>query len=204
MPVKVLVLFYSTYGHMYTMAKAAAEGVQAAGAEAVVKRVAETLPVEVLEKMHAVEAQKAFVHVPVATVDELGQYDAIILGNPTRFGLMSAQMKTFWDATGQLWMQGALVGKVGSVMSSSATQHGGNEATILSTHIMLLHHGMIIVGLAGFQGVSGVEEVSGCTPYGASTIAGSMGQRMPSENELNGARHQGKHVATIATKLAKP
>jgi NAD(P)H dehydrogenase (quinone) len=202
---KILVVFYSTYGHVYKMAEAIAEGVKEVdGAEVELRRVPETLPDEVLEAMGALEAQKAFAHVPVATVDDLASADAIIFGTPTRFGNMVGQMRQFLDATGQLWLQGALVGKVGSVFASSATQHGGQESTILSFHTTLLHQGMVIVGLPySFQGQMGVDEIKGGSPYGASTIAGSQGERMPSENELAAARFQGKHVATIAAKLAK-
>ena len=201
---KVLVVFYSTYGHVYRMAEAVAEGArEVAGSQVELRRVPETLPDEVLGKMGALEAQKAFAHVPVATVDELATADAIVFGTPTRFGNMAAQMKQFLDATGQLWMKGALVGKVGSVFTSSATQHGGQESTILSTHVVLLHQGMVIVGLPyAFQGQMGVDEIKGGSPYGASTIAGGDGSRMPSEIELSGARFQGKHVASIAAKLA--
>jgi NAD(P)H dehydrogenase (quinone) len=202
---KVLVLFYSTYGHVHRMAEAVAEGArEVAGAEVVLQRVPETLPPEVLDRMGATEAQKAFAHVPVCTVDELPTYDAIIFGTPTRFGNMCGQMRQFLDATGQLWFTGALVGKVGSVFTSSATQHGGQESTILSFHTTLLHQGMLIVGLPySFAGQMGVTELSGCSPYGASTIAGGQGERLPSPNELAGARFQGKHVATIAAKLVR-
>jgi len=202
---KVLVVFYSTYGHIYQMAQAVAEGVkQVAGAEVELRRVPETLPDGVLEQMGAVDAQKAFSHIPVCSVDELAAADAVIFGTPTRFGNMCGQMRQFLDATGQLWANGSLVGKVGSVFASSATQHGGQESTILSFHISLLHQGFVIVGLPyAFQGQMGVDEISGCSPYGASTIAGGDGSRLPSENELAGARFQGKHVANIAAKLAK-
>jgi NAD(P)H dehydrogenase (quinone) len=202
---KVLIVYYSTYGHVHKMAEAIAEGVQQiAGTEAVLRRVPETLPVEVLEKMGAVVAQQALSHIPICTVDELATADAVIFGTPTRFGNMCGQMRQFLDATGQLWAQGALVGKVGSVFTSSATQHGGQESTILSFHISLLHHGFVIVGLPyAFQGQMKINEVTGCSPYGASTIAGGAGERMPSENELDGARFQGKHVAEIAKKLVK-
>jgi NAD(P)H dehydrogenase (quinone) len=201
---KVLVVFYSTYGHVFKMAEAVAEGVkQVAGAEVELRRVPETLPDEVLAKMGAVDAQKAFSHVPVCTVDELSGADAIIFGTPTRFGNMCGQMRQFLDATGQLWANGSLVGKVGSVFTSSATQHGGQESTILSFHITLLHHGFVVVGLPyAFQGQMRNDEISGGSPYGASTIAGTSGERTPSENELDGARFQGKHVAEIASKLA--
>jgi len=201
---KVLIVYYSTYGHVHQMAEAIAEGVQQVdGAEAVLRRVPETLPDEILEKMGAVDAQQAISHVPVCTVDELASADAVIFGTPTRFGNMCGQMRQFLDATGQLWAEGALVGKVGSVFTSSATQHGGQEATILSFHISLLHHGFVLVGLPyAFQGQMKTDEVTGGSPYGASTIAGGSGERMPSENELDGARFQGKHVAEIAKKLA--
>ncbi len=200
---KVLILYYSLYGHLHKMAQAIAEGVQQVkGAEAVLRRVPETLPRDVLEKMGAVEAQKALAHIPIATVEELAKADAIIFGTPTRFGNMVGQMRQFLDATGQLWQQGALVGKVGSVFTSSATQHGGQESTILSFQITLLHHGMVIVGLPyAFQGQMRIDEITGGSPYGASTITGTNGERMPSDNELAAARFQGKHVATIAAKL---
>jgi NAD(P)H dehydrogenase (quinone) len=201
---KALVVFYSTYGHIYQMAEAVAEGVkQVNGAEVELRRVPETLPDGVLEQMGAVDAQKAFSHIPVCTVDELAAADAVIFGTPTRFGNMCGQMRQFLDATGQLWTNGSLVGKVGSVFASSATQHGGQESTILSFHISLLHQGFVIVGLPyAFQGQMRVDEITGGSPYGATTIAGGDGSRMPSENELEAARFQGKHVAGIATKLA--
>jgi len=200
---KVLIVYYSSYGHVHRMAEAVAEGVlQVPGAEAVLRRVPETLPATVLEQMGAAEAQASMVHVPICTVDELASADAVIFGTPTRFGNMCGQMRQFLDATGQLWAKGALVGKVGSVFASSATQHGGQETTILSFHITLLHHGFVIIGLPyTFQGQMGVDEVSGGSPYGASTIAGGSGERMPSENELNAARFQGRHVTGIAAKL---
>lgn len=200
---KVLVVYYSMYGHVYALAQAAAEGARSVeGVEAILRRVPETLPEEVLEKMGALEAQKRQAGVPVCTVDELGQADAIIFGTPTRFGNMCGQMRQFLDATGQLWVKGALVGKAGSVITSSNTQHGGQESTILSFHITLLHQGMVIVGLPyAFQGQMTMDEISGGSPYGASTIAGGDGSRFPSENELAGARYQGEHVARIAKKL---
>ena len=202
---KVLIVYYSMYGHVHRMAEAVAEGVrEVPGAEAVLRRVPETLPEEVLRAMGALEAQKAFAHIPICTVDELTKADAVIFGTPTRFGNMCGQMKQFIDATGQLWATGALVGKVASVFTSSATQHGGQESTILSFHVPLMHQGMIIVGLPyAFQGQMTIGEISGCSPYGASTIAGTKGERLPSENELDGARFQGKHVAMIALKLTK-
>jgi NAD(P)H dehydrogenase (quinone) len=201
---KALVVFYSTYGHIYQMAEAMAEGVkQVNGAEVELRRVPETLPDGVLEQMGAVDAQKAFSHIPVCTVDELVAADAVIFGTPTRFGNMCGQMRQFLDATGQLWVDGSLVGKVGSVFASSATQHGGQESTILSFHISLLHLGFVIVGLPyAFQGQMRMDEITGGSPYGATTIAGGDGSRMPSENELEAARFQGKHVTEIASKLA--
>jgi NAD(P)H dehydrogenase (quinone) len=154
--------------------------------------------------MGAVEAQKSFADVPVCTVDELAQADAVIFGTPTRFGNMCGQMRQFLDATGQLWFEGSLVGKVGSVFASSATQHGGQESTILSFHITLLHQGFVIVGLPyAFQGQMVIDEITGGSPYGASTITGGQGERMPSENELAAARYQGKHVTGIASKLSQ-
>jgi NAD(P)H dehydrogenase (quinone) len=200
---KVLIVFYSTYGHIFKMAEAVAEGVkEVAGAEVKILRVPETLPEEVLGKMGAVDAQKAFSHVPVCTVDELAEADAIIFGTPTRFGNMCGQMRQFLDATGQLWANGSLIGKVGSVFASSATQHGGQESTILTFHVTLLHQGFVIVGLPyAFQGQMRIDEGTGGSPYGATTIAGGDGSRMPSENELEAARFQGKHVASIAAKL---
>jgi NAD(P)H dehydrogenase (quinone) len=202
---KVLVVFYSMYGHVYRMAEAVAEGAkEVRGVEVEMRRVPETLPEEFLAKMGALEAQKAFSQVPVCTVDELALADAIIFGTPTRFGNMCGQMRQFLDATGQLWAKGALVGKVGSVFTSSATQHGGQESTILSFHITLLHQGMVIVGLPySFQGQMRIDEITGSSPYGASTIAGGQGERMPSDNELSAARFQGTHVAKIAVKLVK-
>jgi NAD(P)H dehydrogenase (quinone) len=202
---KVLIIFYSMYGHIYKMAEAVAEGVrEVPGAEPVLRRFPETLPPNVLELMGAVEAQKALAHIPVCTVDELESADAIIFGTPTRFGNMCGQMRQFMDATGQIWVRGGLVGKVGSVFTSSATQHGGQESTILSSHITLIHQGMVIVGLPyTFAGQMRMDEITGGSPYGASTIAGGKGERMPSENELAGARFQGKHVADIARRLTR-
>jgi len=186
------------------MAEAIAEGArEVEGAEVEMCRVPETLPEEVLQKMGALEAQKAFAHVPVCTVEKLSEADAIIFGTPTRFGNMCGQMRQFLDAASNLWVEGTLVGKAGSVFTSSATQHGGQESTILSFHLTLLHLGMVIVGLPyAFQGQMRIDEITGGSPYGASTIAGGQGERMPSENELEAARFQGKHVATIASKLS--
>ena len=202
---KVVIVYYSLYGHVHQMAEAVAEGVkQVKGADAVMFRVPETLTDEILNKMGASEAQKKFAHIPVCTVNDLASADAIIFGTPTRFGNMCGQMRQFLDATGGLWAKGALVGKVGSVFTSSATQHGGQESTILTFYTNLLHHGMVVVGLPySFEGQSRLDEITGGSPYGASTIAGTKGERMPSENELNAARFQGKHVAEIAAKLSR-
>jgi NAD(P)H dehydrogenase (quinone) len=196
---KVLVLYYSSYGHIETMATAVAEGARAAGADVAVKRVPELVPDDVARKSGFKLEQAA----PIATVDELPQYDAIIFGTPTRFGNMAAQMRNFLDQTGGLWAGGKLIGKVGSVFVSTATQHGGQETTITSFHTTLLHQGMVIVGVPYSEARQmTVAEISGGSPYGASTIAGSDGARQPSENELAIARFQGGHVARIAARLA--
>jgi NAD(P)H dehydrogenase (quinone) len=202
---KVLVVFYSMYGHVHKLAEAIVEGAkEVKGAEVELRRVPETLSDEILGKMGAIEPQKAFEHIPVCTVDELGEADAILFGTPTRFGNMCGQMKQFLDATGKLWMSGKLVGKVGSVFTSSNTQHGGQETTILTFFAVLMHQGMVIAGLPyTFKGQMTMDEISGCSPYGASTIAGGGGERQPSDNELDGARYQGRHVAEIASKLSK-
>lgn len=201
---KVLVVFYSMYGHNLAMAKAVVEGAQAAGAQADLRRIPETLPVEVLEKMHAVEAQKAFASVPLASIEDLASYDAIIVASPTRFGSVPAQVQAFFDQTGQLWFGGKLVGKIGSALVSSASQHGGQETTFGGIHNFFLHHGMAIVGLPyAFQGQMGIDEIKGGSPYGATTITGGQGERLPSAVELEAARYQGKHVATLAAKLAQ-
>jgi len=195
---KVLVLYYSSYGHMETMAHAAAEGAKTAGAHVDVKRVPETVPAEVAKSSHFKTEQAA----PVATPDELANYDAVIFACGTRYGTMASQMRAFMDQTGGLWMKGALVGKVGSAMTSSATQHGGQESTILGFIPTMLHHGMVVVGLPySFQGQMGMTEITGGSPYGASTITGGDGSRMPSDNEKEAARYQGAHVAKIAAKL---
>jgi|SRR6476469_9772928 len=201
---KTLVLFYSTYGHVWKMAEAVAEGArQVAGNEVVVKRVRETLPPELLDMIHATEAQKAFAHIPVAAPEELAEYDAIIIGVPTRYGNIASQMQAFLDGTGGLWAKGALIGKVAGAFTSTATQHGGQETTLRSLHTEFLHHGLVIVGLPySFQGQTTLTEISGGSPYGATTIAGGQGERLPSENELEGARFQGRHTAEIASKLA--
>jgi NAD(P)H dehydrogenase (quinone) len=200
---KILVVYYSMYGHIHRMAEAVAEGAKTVkGADVSMYRVPETLTEEVLGKMGALATQKGFAHVPVCTVDDLAAADAIIFGTPTRFGNMCGQMRQFLDATGGLWAKGALIGKVGSVFASSATQHGGQESTILTFLTTLLHQGMVVVGLPySFDGQMRIDEITGGSPYGASTIAGTQGERMPSENELNAARFQGRHVAEIAAKL---
>lgn len=196
---KILVLYYSSYGHLEIMANAVAEGARGvAGTSVEVKRVPELVPEEVAKKSGFKLDQKA----PIATVDELPNYDAIIFGAPTRFGVAAAQMRNFLDQTGGLWAKGALIGKVGSVFTSTATQHGGQESTILSFHTTLLHQGMIIVGLPySCTAQTTLKEITGGSPYGASTIAGGDGSRMPSENELGMARFQGDHVAKITAKL---
>ncbi len=197
---KILVLYYSSYGHIETMAEAIAEGARRAeGAEVTIKRVPELVPAEVAEKAGMKLDQGA----AVATPGELADYDAIVFGTPTRFGNMAAQMRNFLDQTGGLWAKGALVGKVGSVFTSTGTQHGGQETTITSFHTTLLHHGMVIVGVPyACEGLSNMDEITGGSPYGATTLAGGNGARRPSENELGIARFQGEHVARIAAKLA--
>jgi NAD(P)H dehydrogenase (quinone) len=199
----VLIVYYSMYGHIYRMAEAVQEGAGSVnGADVRIRRVPETLPEGVLQKMGALETQKSLAHVPICQMEELAAADAIIFGAPTRFGNMCGQMRQFLDATGGLWAKGALVGKVGSVFTSSGTQHGGQESTLLTFHVTLLHLGMVIVGLPyTFAGQTRIDEITGGSPYGASTIAGGDGKRMPSENELAAARFQGRHVAEIATKL---
>jgi len=198
---RILVLYYSSYGHIETMARAVAEGAaEVAGAEVAVKRVHELVPEEVCRASGVKIDQDA----PFADPNELGDYDAIIVGAPTRFGNMAAQMRNFLDQTGPLWTRGALVGKVGSAFTSTASQHGGQETTLTSIHLTLMHHGMIIVGLPySFAGNTEMGEISGGTPYGASTITGPDGSRQPSGNELAGARYQGRHVAGIAARLAR-
>jgi NAD(P)H dehydrogenase (quinone) len=197
---RILILYYSGYGHTEVMAHAVADGVRAAeGCEAIVKRVPELVSDDIAAGADMKTDQSA----PIASPDELADYDAIIFGTPTRFGNMAAQMRNFLDQTGGLWATGALIGKPGSVFVSTASQHGGQETTITSFHTTLLHHGMIVIGLPySFAGNTIMSEISGGTPYGASTIAGADGSRMPSENELAGARFQGEHVARITLKLA--
>jgi len=195
---KVLVLYYSMYGHIETMAKAMAEGARSVeGTEVTLKRVPDLMPEDVARKAGAKLDQAA----PIATVDELPNYDAIIFGTPTRFGNMCAQMRNFLDQTGRLWLNGSLIGKVGSVFTSTGTQHGGQETTITSFHITLLHHGMIVVGVPySCQEIMNMREITGGSPYGASTLAGVDGSRQPSENEIRIARFQGAHVAEVAKK----
>jgi NAD(P)H dehydrogenase (quinone) len=195
---RVLVLYYSSYGHIETMANAVAEGARSAGATVDIKRVPETVPAEAAKASYFKLDQKA----PVATIDDLANYDAIIIGTPTRFGRVSSQMASFLDQAGGLWMSGVLNGKVGAAFSSTATQHGGQETTLFSIITNLLHFGLIVVGLPySFQGQMRIDEITGGSPYGATTIAGSQGQRQPSSNELEGARFQGKLVAETAKKL---
>lgn len=197
---KLLVLYYSTYGHVETLAGAIAEGARGAGATVAVKRVPELMSEEVARKAGAKLDQAA----PIASVDELADYDAIIFGTPTRFGNMAAQMRNFLDQTGGLWMQGKLIGKLGSVFASTGVQHGGQETTITSFHTTLLHHGMIIVGVPfSAPELMNMDEITGGTPYGATTVAKPDGSRRPSENELKIARFQGRHVAELAAKLAR-
>lgn len=202
---KLYVVFYSMYGHVHKLAEAVAEGARSVqGTEVKLFQTPELLPDGVLKKSGAAAARKAFAQIPVIAVDELAEADAIIFGTPTRFGMMAAQMRNLLDQTGPLWAQGALIGKVGSVFTASATQHGGQETTIVSFHTTLLHHGMIIVGIPYSEsGISSMEGISGGSPYGASTITGSDGLRKPSENELAIARFQGKHVAEITKSLVQ-
>jgi len=200
---RILVVFYSMYGHVQKLAEAVAEGIrEVPGCEAVLRRVPETLPEEVLGSMGALEAGKGMAHIPLVQLEDLASADAVIFGTPTRFGNMCGQMRQFLDSTGQLWLQGALVGKVGSVFASTGTQHGGQETTLTSFHTTLLHHGMVIVGVPyAEQRLVNMAEITGGTPYGATTLAGADGSRQPSENELAIARYQGAHVARIARKL---
>ena len=197
---KVLVLYYSSYGHIEKMADAVAEGARAGGAEVEIRRVAETAPDEVVK---AAGFKTDTAHPLIEGPDALANYDAIIVGAPTRYGRMPSQMAAFWDTTGGLWAKGALIGKVGGAFTSTASQHGGQETTLFSLITNLLHHGLSIVGLDyGFQGQMGVDEIKGGSPYGASTITDGDGSRQPSEIELEGARFQGAHVAKIAAKLS--
>lgn len=204
MATNVHVVFYSMYGHLYTMAEAVASGArEVPNTQVQLFQVPELIPADVLEKHGAAAARAAFAHVPVIKPEQLAEADAIIFGTPTRFGNMAAQMRNFLDQTGQLWVKGGLIGKVGSVFASTASQHGGQETTITSFHTTLLHHGMIIVGVPySQQGLLAMNEISGGSPYGATTLAGGDGKRTPSANELAIAKFQGKHVAEIAAKLA--
>lgn len=201
---KIQVIFYSMYGHVYTMAEAVAQGArEVEGADVTIYQVPELVPADILEKSGAEAARKAFAHVPTAVPGKLADADAIIFGTPTRFGNMCAQMRNFLDQTGPLWANGALVGKVGSVFTATATQHGGQETTLTSFHTTLLHHGMVIVGVPySEQRQMTLDEITGGSPYGASTITGGTGDRQPSENELAIARFQGRHVAEVTKKLA--
>ncbi|UXY15179.1 NAD(P)H:quinone oxidoreductase [Chitiniphilus purpureus] len=202
MTTKVQIVFYSMYGHVYRLAEAVAEGVREAGAEATLLQVSELVPEEILAKSGADKARAVFSHVPLAQVGQLAEADAIVFGTPTRFGNMCAQMRNFLDQTGGLWAKGALIGKVGSVFTSSATQHGGQETTLTSFHTTLLHHGMVIVGVPYSEArQTTLAEISGGSPYGASTITDGNGSRQPSDNELAIARFQGRHVVSIAAKL---
>ncbi len=201
---KICIIFYSLYGHNYKMAEAVAQGVrEVKGAEVEIYQVEETLSSGILDKMGATSSKKEFEHIPIATAKSLTEADGIIFGTPTRFGMMAAQMRAFLDSTGSIWSKGSLIGKVGSVFTSSATQHGGQESTILSFHTTLLHHGMVIVGVPySDKRQSILSDITGGSPYGASTIAGSgANTRKPSQNELDIAKFQGKHVATITKKL---
>jgi NAD(P)H dehydrogenase (quinone) len=201
--VRVQVVFYSMYGHVYQLAEAVAEGARGvSNTEVSIYQVPELVPDEALAKSGAKAAREAFAHVPVAEPSKLAEADAILFGTPTRFGNMCAQMRNFLDQTGQLWSKGALVGKVGSVFASTASQHGGQETTITSFHTTLFHHGMIVVGVPySEQRLLNMDEITGGTPYGATTIAGGAGSRQPTENEMAIARFQGRHVAEIARKL---
>ena len=204
MPTKIQVIFYSMYGHIFKMAEAVAAGArEVEGAQVDIYQVAELVPESTLERMGAKAARQVFAHIPLAKVEQLPEADAILFGTPTRFGNMCAQMRNYLDQTGQLWLKGSLIGKVGSVFTSTATQHGGQETTITSFHTTLLHQGMVIVGVPySEQGLLNMKEITGGSPYGAGTLAGGNGSRQPSENELAIARFQGKHVAQIAKKLA--
>lgn len=203
MSAKIYIVFHSFYGHIFEMAKAVAEGAESVeGTEVKLFRVPETVDENNLKAYGAFEAQKAFVHIPIIEPEQLAEADAIIFGTPTRFGNMSSQMRTFLDRTGGLWAKGALIGKVGSVFVSTGTQHGGQETTITSFHTTLFHHGMIVAGVPySTSRLTNMSEISGGSPYGATTLAGSDGSRRPSENELEIAKFQGGHIAAIAKKL---
>jgi NAD(P)H dehydrogenase (quinone) len=203
MPVKVQIVFHSLYTHVYRLAEAVAEGArEVPGAEVLLAQVAETLPPEVLEKMGAVEAKKTFAHVPLADPNALADADAIILGSPTRYGSATAQMQAFLDATGGLWVKGSLIGKVGGAFTSTASQHGGQETTLVHMHTFFYHQGMVVAGVPyAARELLNLDEITGGSPYGASTIAGPRGERTPTANELAIARFQGRHVAQLAAKL---
>jgi len=204
MSAKVQVIFYSMYGHVYKMAEAVVAGARDVGAQVQLYQVAELVPDETLERMGAKAARQVFAHIPLAKPEQMTEADAIIFGTPTRFGNMCAQMRNFLDQTGQLWLKGGLVGKVGSVFTSTASQHGGQETTLTSFHSTLLHRGMIIVGVPYTEsGLLYMDDITGGTPYGASTLAKADGSRQPSENELKIARFQGRHVSEVAAKLAR-
>ncbi len=203
MSTKIYVVFYSLYSHVYQLAEAIVEGAkEVKNTEVNLYQVSELMSEDALEKSGAKETRKTFSHVPYISPDQLGDADAIIFGTPTRFGNMAAQMRNFLDQTGGLWMKGGLIGKVGSVFTSTGTQHGGQETTITSFHTTLLHHGMVIVGVPySEKRLMNMDEITGGTPYGASTLAGADGSRQPSDNELEIAKFQGRHVAEIAQKL---
>jgi NAD(P)H dehydrogenase (quinone) len=205
MKVKIQVIFYSMYGHIWRMAEAVAAGAgEVEGAEVGLFQVPELVPAEALQRTGAAAARQAFAHIPTATPGQIADADALIFGTPTRFGNMAAQMRNFLDQTGGLWVKGALIGKVGSVFASTGTQHGGQETTITSFHTTLFHLGMIVVGVPySAQGLVNMNEITGGTPYGATTMAGSDGKRLPSENELGIARFQGRHVTEIARLLVR-
>jgi NAD(P)H dehydrogenase (quinone) len=205
MPTKVHIIFYSMYGHIYKMARAVEEGAKSApDTQVSLFQVKETLPDDILTKIGALEAKKAWAHVPIIQAAQLADADALIFGIPTRYGLVISQMQTLFDATGQLWAAGALVGKVGSIFASTGTQHGGQETTIVHAHTFLLHQGMVVVGVPyACQNLTIMNEITGGSPYGASTMAGTKGDRQPTENELTIARYQGKHVAEIAGRLKR-
>jgi NAD(P)H:quinone oxidoreductase type IV len=203
---KIQIVFYSMYGHIYRVAEAVSEGArQVEGAEVSLQQVAELVPEAALERTGAKKAREAFAHVPLADPKRLAEADAIIIGTPTRYGNMAAQMRNFLDQTGSLWVKGALIGKVGSVFTSTSSQHGGQETTLISSHFTLLHLGMIIVGVPySCQELNNMNEITGGSPYGAGTLAGNDGSRQPSENELAIARFQGRHVAEITRRLVRP
>jgi NAD(P)H dehydrogenase (quinone) len=202
---KIQIIFYSMYGHLYTMSEAVAEGARSvAGAEVAIYQVPELVPEEALVRTGASAARAAFAHIPIAEPAVMADADAIIFGTPTRFGSMAAQMRNFLDQTGQMWAKGTLIGKVASVFTSTATQHGGQETTITNFHTTLLHHGMVIVGVPySCPGLTNMAEITGGSPYGAGTLAGPDGRRQPSQNELDIARFQGKHVAEITARLTR-